>query len=166
MLSSLHPDFHARGISAVNITDDVLHGRPYGGLAVLWRQSLSPHVTVSLLGDNARLMRVVLHPPRSAPLLLVNIYMPYQSDANYDTFMDTLGKLASIIDEAETSNVAVIGDFNAAADTPYADELDRWCVMNAMTVSTRNRLDASTHTYVSMAHGTTSWLDHAVCSTA
>jgi hypothetical protein len=25
-------------------------------------------------------------------------------------------------------------------------------------------LDPSTHTYVSMAHGTTSWLDHAVCS--
>ena len=52
ILSMLHLDFHARGIPAVNISDDVLHGRPYGGLTVLWKQSLSPCVAVSLPDGN------------------------------------------------------------------------------------------------------------------
>ena len=165
LLTTLHPEFSARGISAVNITDDVLRGRPHGGLAVLWMESLSPYMTVALPDGNVRMMNVIIQLPQCAPLLLVNVYMPYQSDANYDVFMDTLGRLSSIIDDAETSSVSVIGDFNAAADTLFAEELDRWCAMNEMTISTRTHLDASTHTYVSMAHGTTSWLDHAVCST-
>ena len=40
-LSSLHPDFYAIGCSAVNVTDNVLKGRPYGGTAILYNKKLA-----------------------------------------------------------------------------------------------------------------------------
>ena len=40
ILSTLHPDFQGMGTSAINEENGILSGRPYGGLAILWRREL------------------------------------------------------------------------------------------------------------------------------
>ena len=39
LLNSVCDDFMSTGVSAVNVTDDVLKGRPYGGTAILYRKA-------------------------------------------------------------------------------------------------------------------------------
>ena len=47
-LSSVHPDFFAFGISAMNsiLGSTIYRGRPYGGVGFLWHKSLSNHITI------------------------------------------------------------------------------------------------------------------------
>ena len=43
--------------------------------------------------------------------------MPYQCDDNFEMFMEYIGKISALIEEFPTSNIAIVGDFNAAIDT-------------------------------------------------
>ena len=36
-LAGIHPDFYSRGTSSMDVSEGIFRGRPYGGLAVLWR---------------------------------------------------------------------------------------------------------------------------------
>src|SRR5664279_5253652 len=57
---------------------DILTGRPYGGVAILWRSDLS--VAVSVLTTDSRLVCAVRMESDVYKLLFINIYMPYESD--------------------------------------------------------------------------------------
>ena len=46
MLNDINSDFMAFGVSAVNISEDILKGRPYGGTAILYNKSLANNITV------------------------------------------------------------------------------------------------------------------------
>jgi len=46
MLSNLHTEFLAFGTSAVNVRDDLITGRPYGGTAVLYRKKFARFVNI------------------------------------------------------------------------------------------------------------------------
>lgn len=46
MLSNLHNEFLAFGTSAVNVRDDLITCRPYGGTAVLYRKKFARFVNV------------------------------------------------------------------------------------------------------------------------
>lgn len=49
-LSSLDKEFLTYGSSAVDLGKGLLYGRPFGGVAVVWRKSLG--VTVSIVSDD------------------------------------------------------------------------------------------------------------------
>ena len=38
MVNRIHPDFLGMGVSAVNSSNALLRGRPYGGVAILWKK--------------------------------------------------------------------------------------------------------------------------------
>jgi len=44
ILNNLHEDFYGLGKSAVDLTSDILLGRPYGGTCMLYRKSLAQSV--------------------------------------------------------------------------------------------------------------------------
>ncbi len=39
-LSNIHKDFIGNGISSMELSNTLLHGRPYGGVGILWRKTL------------------------------------------------------------------------------------------------------------------------------
>jgi len=41
LLCNIHNDFYGFGYSAVDVSSDMLIGRPYGGTAILYRKNLS-----------------------------------------------------------------------------------------------------------------------------
>ena len=55
------------------------------------------------------------------------MYMPYQCDDNFELFMKYFVKLSALIDESPTSNVTVLGDFNADIDTQFHTKLQELC---------------------------------------
>jgi hypothetical protein len=46
MLNNLHANIMAVGKSAVDVTNNVLIGRPYGGTAILFKKELAGNITV------------------------------------------------------------------------------------------------------------------------
>ena len=56
-------------------------------------------------------------------LLFISVYMPSQCDDNFELFMEYVGKLSALIEESPTSNVVLLGDFNAFIDTQFDTEL-------------------------------------------
>ena len=75
--------------------------------------------------------------------------------------------LSAILEEAGTSKIADVGDFNAAVNTVFASEQTEWCKYEAMAISYMvfSGSGPEVHTFVSPANNTTSWLDHIICST-
>ena len=71
-----------------------------------------------------------------------------------------------MIAESPTSNIAIVGDFNAAIDTQFDVELQELCNNLSLVISDCNFYgrNSGMFTHVSDAHGNTSWLDNVVCS--
>ena len=151
-------------MSGMDSENHLLTGRPFGGIGILWKKSISKFVK-TITFDDSRLLGVQITDNQET-FVFINVYLPFQCDDNYENYLNYLGKLTAVVEEIATSNIVVLGDFNAAKDTKFENELLLWCNSNNCIMSDKEILgvDLDTHTYVSDAHCTTSWLDHIVCS--
>ena len=123
LLSSIHPEFRAHGISAMDPGDGLLQGRPYGGVAFLWRKDLDLSLKV-VKTDNNRVCAVrVSH--SGSEILVICVYCPYFTPENTDEFIDTLGYIYSLITEYDICNTFVVGYFNSNPGSGFWDELKR-----------------------------------------
>ena len=63
------------------------------------------------------------------------MYLPYQCPDNYDFYVEYLGKISATIEDCHCSKIAIIGDFNAAVGTTFADELLELCTKHELIIS-------------------------------
>jgi len=168
ILSQISNDFYYKGVSAMDTRTGLISGRPFGGVAILWRKSLGPAVKPVTYGDNRLLgLEVMTH---QGKLLIINVYLPCSSVENEDEFLYYLSRIDSIICSSGTSHCAVIGDFNAdlkdSTDVNtlqlFGRKLKSFCSSEGFIISDYEQLPHTSSTYVSLSHGTTSWLDHIV----
>ena len=164
LLRNIHPDFDGMGVSGMDDSSGINTGRPYGGVAILIRKSLLQFSKFCTY-DDKRLISVEVF-EGDERMLFLNLYMPFQCEENYDTYLDYLGKAASILAAAPTSKFALIGDFNASVNSKFENELISFCEQSNLIISDYDILgrESGSFTYVSDAHATTSWLDHIICS--
>jgi len=53
-------NFFARGVSAINVSTDIIVGRPYGGTAILYEKSIAHRISlVGLQSNNSRVTGMV-----------------------------------------------------------------------------------------------------------
>ena len=166
VLHSIHPDFNAIGTSAMSeaVQQGMICGRPYGGLGILWRKSLS---VKPVFYDDPRLLAVELNCVNSCTVLLLNVYLPYNADsASFDIYCEYLAKIESICGMHESVYTAAIGDFNADLKSTFGKELLTFADEHDFVVADVCLLgkDSDTYTYLSEAHDTCSWLDHCLVS--
>ena len=76
VLSAIDESFYAKGISSMNVSEKVLCGRPYGGIAILWRKTLSGCKVIDM--DDTRLMGFELSTSNNT-LFFINVYLPCDS---------------------------------------------------------------------------------------
>ena len=162
LCDTIHPDFCAFATSAVDVGAGVIRGRPYGGLAFLYRRSVEPLITPINFEEDRVLGLLIKDETKS--LLFLNVYMPTQSNENYDQYVSTLGRVMALIHEQGVDAVCVLGDFNAKPHSLFYDELVRHCSDNTLLVCDVNHLPSDSFTHFSEAHNSTSWLDHVVAS--
>ena len=168
MLNTIHPDFLGLGTTAFDSSASLLCGRPYGGVAILWRKSLQPLIKVSILSE--RIMQIDVM-TKKGTVSLLNVYLPtdYRDSESHDQFCMCLGQLACELDliSTKTSYFGIIGDFNANSHgSVFFSELADFCSDNGLLISDVLFLGSSsdTYTFVSAAHGSSSWLDHCISS--
>lgn len=88
--------------------------------------------------------------------------MPCENTDNFPEYCELLSKIHAIVEDRGCTNSIVVGDFNADPRTPFGDELEDFCRENQYKYADKLLLPGSTYTFVSDAHGTTSWLDHCL----
>ena len=161
LLDGVHQEFNAYSTSAVDPTQGLV-GRPHGGLTVLWRKRFSAFVDIKLF-DDSRILGIDVSIAGNI-LHVLNVYLPYYSVQNYDLYLEYIGKICSIFESREHSELIIFGDFNADVGREYFNEWDSVCDQFGLIFADVNFLPGTTYTHVNNATLTTSWLDHILCS--
>ena len=159
LFDSIDGDFCSFSQSSVD-DSSLLVGRPYGGLSILWRRNLAQ--SSQIVGyDDDRMLALKLS-CSFGEIMIMNVYLPYFSRANYDEYITYLGKLTSVVNEDDLSNIIIMGDFNADPKSSFYRELDEMCKSECMYVCDVESLPMDSFTHVNNNALTKSWLDHCV----
>jgi exonuclease III len=91
LLGTIDSDFAYTGKTAVDLSSGVLRGRPYGGVAILWRKSLFPCVSV-IQCQSDRLTGIKVSMCDSS-MIIITMYMPTDERNNLVEFVAILGEI-------------------------------------------------------------------------
>lgn len=165
-LGSIHDDFEYTGKSAVDTSTGIIRGRPYGGVAILWRKSAFKSVSV-ISCDSARITAIKVS-LGARVIVVCSVYMPTDSKDNIIEFIDILGKLSALAESSDVEAVFMLGDFNAHPGEPFWLELFDFCLYQKWLCADIVRLGLGSNgcTYISEANGSRRWLDHCVVTQA
>jgi len=166
-LSQIHDDCLSWATSAMDISNNVLTGRPYGGTGILYKRKIAHSVTVVDTGEPR--MTALNIQTNKGPTLLVNVYMPtdYGNYDCYEEYLDICTKINALFNDTDAVFLIIVGDFNTDCNRPsrYYDIFQQLMNDNHLVCSDVIRLD-STFTYCRDDGLCTSWLDHVLCSVA
>lgn len=165
MLGDIDSDFGYYGKSSMDVTK-ILRGRPYGGIALLWRKTLFTSVSIVECRSD-RIAAIKIHLPERV-LLVFCVYMPTDSNTNLVEFCECMGEIAAIVESTSVESVYVLGDFNADPRELFGKELMKFCSEQGWSCADMNKLgfNSETYTFVSDVYGSSSWLDHCLVSEA
>ena len=159
---TIHSDYNSYSTSAMEVTNNIVKGRPHGGLSFLWHKSIDKHVKIlSYNCDRILGLKLMMN---NVSTLLINVYLPCDNPNNFDQFCLLLGQIQSIIHDSDADHFCVLGDFNAHPSKPFFTELLEFCLNNSLTISDKMLLPPSSYTYIHHGSSSTSWLDHCLTS--
>jgi exonuclease III len=103
--------FMVHGVSGFD-NNQVLHGRPFGGTAILWHKNFDATVK-AVQTDSSRISAVVVT-AKDINVLLINVYMPVDDGSidKYDIFVNEMYKIQHLIEIHSQYLPVVGGDFN------------------------------------------------------
>ena len=78
-------------MSSIDTKKGLLMGRPFGGIPILWRKSIS-QISKFITFDDDRMLGIIIN-IENYRILILNVYLPYQSDENYSSYLEYLGKI-------------------------------------------------------------------------
>lgn len=74
ILNDINRNFDMFAVLAMN-QDSIIMGRPYGGIAILWRKSCLPNVNVFTMHDSSRCMDISFM-TSTGLYFIFNVYLP------------------------------------------------------------------------------------------
>lgn len=86
------------------------NGRPFGGCAIIWKNSLKLNVT-PVDASSKRLCAVHIS-DNNTDYLLVNVYMPCNNNSNRNEYFEVLCEIGRIIRKYDSLHIIIGGDFN------------------------------------------------------
>lgn len=162
ILGTLSNNFDYTGKSAIDSSAGLLAGRPYGGVAILWRKGTFNNVTVLHCKSNR--LAAIRASLNGRSIVVITAYMPTDCPDNLPTFVELLGEINAIVASDDVESVFVLGDFNAHPGSLFFKELQNFCSDQSWVCADCEilGLQSSTYTFVSEAHGCRRWLDHCI----
>ena len=163
VLSNIHDNYMANGVSAVP-DDELLVGRPYGGVAIMWKRSLARVAAFKRVPGTNRACALELKLDNQK-FLLVNMYMPVDNHRKHHVdgpFLDTMDCLELFMEGSLSDNIIVGGDMNLdlnrgnAHDIYFKDFMERYDLINTFNLP---NADVG-YTYYDIENGGRSCIDH------
>ena len=96
--------------------------------------------------------------------------MPYQCTQNKEQYFENLCNINAFIENINTTNFMVIGDWNAnlreGGKSLFGPTMIDFCKENNLVISTKSILPPDSYTHISTREGNTfkTWIDHVVSS--
>ena len=153
--------------SAISGFDDskLLNGRPFGGCAILYRDSLLG--SIRQVRTSSRRFCAITIDYCGCTCLLVNVYLPtdYRSHAATQKLKDVLGEIAGFISTIAHDSLVIAGDWNADLARPgqFSEAVSVFLRELNLSLVDLNFPDNVGFTY--MGHdGSKSWIDHVAVS--
>ena len=163
VLRNINDMYMADGVSAVP-DNELLKGRPYGGLGILWKKTMIDIVDFKAIPNTKRACAVVIK-CGDEQLLCINMYMPVdnQRKTHVDqVFLDTLDCVEIFIQNSGITGVVMGGDMNLdfnrhnAHDMYYREIIDRQNLVYTFDLPIADK----GYTYYDMSNGSKSCIDH------
>ena len=148
--------------------DALVAGRPYGGCCILWNSGINCRIQ-PVLSDSRRLCCIKAD-VGGCPILIVNVYMPCDTETDRDNLNDfnaILNDIANLRELYDVTQVIIGGDFNTCFSRPsslHTASLSRFIVDENLSMLSSLPFYYVDYTYESAAHGTKSTLDHLFVS--
>ena len=105
-LNSLSNSHSFYASSPIDYRKQLLSGRPYSGLAFLFKKSVAPHIQYIETQDN-RLLCIDVTLGTSS-IRLINCYLPFNDGTNIDLYIDYLAKIHVLMDQHNNNFVFII----------------------------------------------------------
>ena len=123
----------------MDLEDRVMIGRPHGGTAVLWRKSLTAYlvnnVDKSIVGINIKCQNI--------SIVIINVYLSYNSPSNVEAYLKYLGVLQILWEPQQSSNLCIVGDFNANKESTCGRFFSNFCEKHGYIISERSILPST-----------------------
>ena len=139
-----------------------MKGSSCGGVTYILKKSISKYVTIKQFNDS-RILGLSLGLEDKNKLFL-NVYLPARRSGDDDDYMVYLGKLSSIIADAEEENLCILGDFNCAPGSERYMDVVEMLSSTSMRVCDTGYFPNDTYTHVNAGSLSRTWLDHCAMS--
>jgi len=163
VLNNIHSDFYGVGYSAVELDNDIILGRPFGGTCILYRKCLAQCVS-TLVTHDPRITAVTFDSNRGL-VLMICVYMPtdYGSYDSYEQYADTCAKVVAMYEDSDAVDVVLCGDFNCQPGSRFYSLYTQLISDLHLIESDVKRLPSVSFTYCNDSGTATSWIDHFLC---
>ena len=166
LCNTLHHNFLSCSRAAVDYSEGILIGRPFGGVSLFYNKRLANYAT-PVYFSNCNWCVGVNILINTVSFTIINVYLPYECPDNEDEYIEKLSMLDNIIENINHSSYTLVGDFNAnitSSSSKSAKYLFDFCERNHLTLSSNESLPGDSYTYISERWGSFSWLDHVASS--
>ena len=142
-LNDISDSHLSAGTYVVDCADEVINGRPHGRTAILWSKALNASIFYN--GDKS-----IIELKLSDSVFdyhSINAYLPYCCSTNIDEYLSYLGALEAMHKLLNSSNIVVLGDFNASDSNSFRKLLNDFCCNNNFKLSNKLLLSSNSFTY-------------------
>ena len=167
-LGDIHEKYLFHAVSGVP-KNELLTGRPHGGVGILWKKTIAKFVTpVEVL--NNRVCAVTVQDGNRG-LLIINGYLPVDTQSRTqvsDLMFDTMDAIEQLLERFPNFEVIFGGDMNADLTRTTAHVSCLKAFINRVHLQTVWDLDIATqeYTYVNHNFSSGSCIDHYLVSTS
>ena len=162
LLDNMLKHFNSHCVSSMKDAT-VLHGRPYGGCAVLWDKNIKASI-IPITTDSCRICAVKMV-TENASILICSVYMP-DIHASAEEFKNTTLELSAILRSADFDGVVIGGDLNVSMsrNSKNSKILSEFIAGETLKCGLLHMTSKIIYTFESKCSGHRSLIDHFLLS--
>lgn len=170
VLGNIHKEYLWHGVCGVDDKENLLCGRPPGGVAILWKKSLANIVTkVKMAGNHRRICSVMVH-LGNVKLLVMSVYMPndnYKQTMVEEEFLEICDQIECVILEQKPDFYIIGGDYNVdfRRDNAHSRWMEHFMESNDLFNTWKLPFVIPEDTFIMPNNTSKSRIDYLACST-
>ena len=163
-LNNIHTDYTYVATSGMDSSSHFLSGRPFGGVGILFKKSLSPHIE-NIVCNSKRVCGILITMHNNFTCMLLSIYMPgnnYSMSSVRPEFSDTLDCIESLFNTIDCNAQICCEDYNVSFDRrdAHLEYLKNFISRNNVYSSWDHSASNKDYTYTNFSLGHKSCIDN------